>query len=527
MLLLVTLLACRPQDDVEAEPLLLECDRAAAGPFVGLSLDAARVDKGSWIDPMAGSGAAAGDLDGDGLRDLLIPQPGPDQLLLQQPDGGFVDATERLWPSVQERMSAAIQLVDIDGDRDLDVFVCHNDQPGQYLEAPNALYLNDGSGGLSDVSADWGVDQMVRPCYGASFGDLDGDGDLDLALANYDPCEGQANCDQMQEWPSPQLLWEQTEDGFEDRSEMLGERAIFALPYVAALLDADGDLDVDLFLVNDDRQDISWSETSLLYLNDGTGSLALADPSLGAALPLEAMGLGIGDVNGDLAMDMLVPAVKGYGLMESLPDGGWYDGATASGLVVDAGDARAYAWGTTLADIDNDGDLDVPSVYGHLLGESEAGNPVAQPDALYLNDGGTFSEVAAAWGVADEGIGRGLLVIDLDGDGWLDLVKRELAGPVLVQRGQCGPATWLSVSLRQAGSNSHGVGAVITAESGGSSWRRWVLLGASGLSSSGDGSVHFGLGATASIDRLTVTWPDGAETVLTDVPTQQPITIER
>ena len=528
------LAACRPdptpQDSgPEVEPYT--CPRTQSAPLEPLALSAARVDKGTdWIDPMAGSGVGVGDLDGDGLRDLLIPQLGTDQILLQTPGGDFVDATADLWPEVRDQVSAAAHMVDIDGDDDLDVFVCHSGQPGQFEAIPNALYLNDGSGHLTDVSEAWGVDQMTRPCYGASFGDIDGDGDLDVALANYDPCAGDEECARILEWPSPQLLWRQTPDGFEDVSERLGDLARTSLPYVAALLDVDGDHDLDVYLVNDTRRDISFAEPSRLFLNDGSGGMKWAGEGYGSELHLEAMGLGLGDVNGDLALDMVIPAVRQFALLvSSSAGGGWFDEARARGLVVPEDDtARYYAWGTELADLDNDADLDVLAVFGYLLGEPGPQNPEAQPDALYLNADGDFSQVAEAWGFDDDGIGRGLLVIDLDGDGWLDVLKRELEGPVRAYRGRCDPdMAWLEVALRQPGPNTRAIGATVTVEAGAQVLRRWVVLGGHGFASSGDGAVHFGLGTAQRIQRLTVTWPDGEETVLTDLVPWQAITVVR
>ena len=512
----------------QPEPVFNECDREAAGPLAPLPLHDARVDEADWIDPMAGAGVTVGDIDGDGLRDLILAQRGPAQLLIQTPDGDFVDQTEVLWPEVRtDLFSAAAHMVDIDGDEDLDVFVCHNGTPGRFVDQPNALFINDGTGALADASAAWGVDQMVRPCYGASFGDINGDEDLDIALANYDPCEGDG-CDRILDWPSPQILWVQTPVGFIDVSDRLGERASSSLPHLASLLDVDGDLDVDLFLVNDDRGDIDFSEHTLLYLNDGEGLMDLADPLHGAEHALEAMGLGIGDLNGDLAVDMVMPGVEQFALMESLPGGGWCESAKASALVVSEGTGRHYGWGTVLADLDNDGDLDIPVVFGQLLGEPGPDNPEQQPDALYLNDGeGMFEEVAEAWGFDDRGTGRGMVVSDLNGDGWLDIIKRELMGPPRAYTANCGAAAWLEVSLRQDGANSHAIGAVVTATAGDRSWRRWVVLGGTGLSSSGDGAVHIGLGDVDVLDTLAVIWPDGAETVLTDVDTRQALRVER
>ncbi|MFT4979004.1 MAG: hypothetical protein ACI8S6_004914, partial [Myxococcota bacterium] len=122
--------------------------RSALGPLERI-LSIERDPDAEPVQPAAGSGLAVADLNGDGRLDLLLPQDGPDQLLIQEADGTFTDQTSALWPEHADGLTIALSTVDLDGDGDTDVFACRE-------AAPNALFVNDGAGNLSDVSAVWG-----------------------------------------------------------------------------------------------------------------------------------------------------------------------------------------------------------------------------------------------------------------------------------------------------------------------------------------------------------------------------------
>ena len=201
--------------------------------------------------------------------------------------------------------------------------------------------------------------------------------------------------------------------------------------------------------------------------------------------------------------------------MLSSDDGRWYDWADALGLRADANAGQTVGWGAELADLDNDGDLDAVVAYGHLEVDGWD-NPVYQPDALFLQqEDGSFEDVARQWGVDDPGSGRGFVLADLNQDGWLDLIKRDLSGPDVVYLSRCGSAHWLVMSLDDPESaNRFGVGATVRISANGQEWERTVTAGGTGFGSGGPPELHFGLGDLASVDRIDVSWPDGARSVV-------------
>ena len=151
-----------------------------------------------------------------------------------------------------------------------------------------------------------------------------------------------------------------------------------------------------------------------------------------------------------------------------------------------------------------------------------------QQDGLWLqDDSGHFTNVATEprWDVADTEIGRGLVLADLNGDGWLDIVKRHLGSPTPMYLSNCGSEAWVKVRLRAPAPNTFAVGAKVRVTVGDQSQIRWIHSGSSGLYTGQPIMAHFGLGDAESIDLLEVIWPDTTVTAFQDVPVRRTVTI--
>jgi hypothetical protein len=253
---------------------------------------------------------------------------------------------------------------------------------------------------------------------------------------------------------------------------------------------------------------------------------------------MEGMGLGVGDLNGDGLPELAIADWRTNVLLESRADLGiWVSAEDDRGYVpnlVPTGEPGQHiGWGSDLADVDNDGDLDVVQQFGFITPpKPQWQTHQLQPDALYINtstdDGYSFLDEATAWGVADTGSGRGVVIADLNRDGWLDLAKRMLDGPDLVHLSRCGSEGWLEVHLRRPGTLNHfDVGGRVEVEVGGKVQQRTITAGGTSLGVGGPPEVHFGFGDVDTIDRLTVHWSDGEVTTFADVATRQQVTITR
>ncbi|MEC8193059.1 MAG: CRTAC1 family protein, partial [Myxococcota bacterium] len=191
-------------------------------------------------------------------------------------------------------------------------------------------------------------------------------------------------------------------------------------------------------------------------------------------------------------------------------------------------EGRWSGWGVELEDINNDGLTDLFMGFGGLADVPESvTNPWGQPDGLWLqNADGRFEQQANGWGVAGNGSTRAVVLTDLNGDGWLDLLTREIGGEVQAWLAQCGEDHWVDVRLRQGGGNARAIGAVVTATADGQTQRKWMTAGSSGLQSSKPLRAHFGLGSSETVD-LEVQWPDGETTRHESIGANRVVTIRR
>lgn len=488
--------------------------------------DWALQERGGDNDP-TGGGVVVADLNDDGVLDIFLPQWGVSELYFGEPSGGYRRAVSEIPVLDGEAESASV--ADVDGDGDLDLFVG--------CRGPNWLLRNDG-GVFTDMTAEAGVGgDGSTYTFMASWGDIDGDEDLDLFLANhyYDPIDNTQVVARNMPPGGPSRLYLNRGDGtFEEVSERLPDGARYGYNNASAFTDKDADGDLDLYVIEDFGP---YYHPNVMLENDGTGHFT--DSSAADLLDIEVFGMGVGinDLNGDGIPDYLVSTWDAVVLLESAA-GAWYDSALARGIVLPGEEDRHTAWGVDLADMDNDADLDAMVVFGKLFMPDDVReqweellgllNPDAQPDALYLQDpSGALVESSAAWGLDDPGAGRGFVLADLNDDGWLDIVKRDIFGAASGMVSRCGEEAWLRVDLRDPGSaNTRGVGAVVEVIADGQTSRRYVDAGSHNLSSGAPPEVHFGLGAIGAVN-LRITWPDGAVSEASAVETRQKLTVTR
>ncbi|MBT7096105.1 hypothetical protein HN937_01950, partial [Candidatus Poribacteria bacterium] len=266
----------------------------------------------------------------------------------------------------------AVALGDVDGDGDVDVAVGNTSEQ-------NVVYLNHDQP-FEDVAAAAGVDDSGTG-RGVAWGDYDGDGDLDLYLSK----DSGAN----------RLFRNNGNGTFADVSAApmndggSGHGAVWG--------DYDNDGDPDLYLVN-------VGTTNKLFRNDGSGTFSDVTGTAGVGDTGVGRSVAWADYDGDGDLDLyVVNWGNANKLYQNDGDGTFTD---VGGEMADAGNSPGAAWG----DYDNDGDLDL-----YLAKHSV-------PNRLYQNDGdGTFTDVQVAAGVAHTGNGEGVAWGDYDSDGDLDL----------------------------------------------------------------------------------------------------------
>lgn len=445
------------------------------GTFEDVTLKAGVGDR-SW-----GNGACVGDVDNDGWDDLFVTNIGPDILYRNRGDGTFVRIAGP-WDR-DPAWSSSCGFGDADNDGDLDLYVSHyvdfdfanppTEGPGcgyrgvkvqcgpRGLPAlPDRYYRNEGGGRFVDATDEAGFN-TGESYYGLGviWSDYDGDGDLDLFVAN----------DSV-----PNFLFENAGDGtFLEVGLLAGvafnedgrEQACMGVDFA----DFDNDLDLDLIVTNFS------DDTNTLYRYEGDGHFV--DVTYRANL-------------GDVSWQRL-----GWGVaFVDLDLDGWKDLVIANGHVYPEVDR--YEIGTAFRQRN--------FVFRNLRN-------------------GQFEEVTNQAGPGFEEVrnSRAVLVGDVNNDGHLDLLITNLdEEPSLLINDGSAEGRWLLLQLEGRNSNRNAVGARVIVRAGDLVQMR-AVNGGGGYQGQSDLRLHFGLAGHATVDEIEIRWPSGRVQRLQDVPTNQ------
>ena len=324
---------------------------------------------------------------------------------------------------------------DFDGDGRLDLYVTN--------WGSNALFRNRGDGTFEEVAARAGV-AAGGWSTGCAFFDADADGDLDLYVARYveTTWDVVVRARRTLVWrDGPQIMvgpaglpgeadlfFENVGNGrFVEATDAHGlSDASRAYGFGVVTTDYDDDGFVDVFVAND-------SNPNFLYRNLGNGRFESTGLAAGVAVNGDAraqagMGADAGDYDGDSRMDLVLTtfAHDRYTLYHNLDGRHFEDASTSAGI---AGPTFVrMGWGAAFFDADLDGKLDLFFANGHIFPDidkfPQLGETYRQKNQLLLNLGTRFRDVSerAGAGLQIAAVGRGLAVGDLDNDGDLDLV---------------------------------------------------------------------------------------------------------
>ena len=476
-----------------------------------------------------GGGLALIDFDGDGDRDLFMPngatmadpERGPGARLFENVGGlRFRDVTSGMGAR-PTRWGFGCAVGDVDGDGRDDLYVC--------CYGPDILLRNAGGGRFEDITSKAGLGDAGWSTS-AAFADLDMDGDLDLFVVNYldfDPARppAPARFKGIEVMAGPRglparadLVYENLGNGtFRDVTAASGaSTAIAGYGLNLAVVDFDRDGRPDVFVAND-------SEPNALLMNrtEPGGALRFEERGMASGIATNidgagqaTMGIAIGDVDGNGFPDVLTTNFSSdTNTLHLNLDGRFFDDRTAQ-YGVGAPSRTLVGWAAAFEDLDHDGAEDLVVFNGHVYPQATraAMDSDYEEPPLVMRRAGARFEVLADPGPGLLGAHRDRTAVfdDLDGDGDVDIVVGELNGPVRVLRNaHDAPADWVKVRLRgPAPGTARGVGARITLLADGKERaHRWIWAGGP-FQSTASPEAHFGVPAAWG-DRLElrVEWP--------------------
>ncbi|HEU5403726.1 MAG TPA: CRTAC1 family protein [Terriglobales bacterium] len=431
-----------------------------------------------------GMGVAVGDYDNDGFEDLYVTGYPRNRLYKNNGNGTFTDVTDAAGVA-GSGWSVSATFVDYNNDGRLDLFVtryldwsfdknifCGEHRPGyraychpdSFPPATNLLFRNDGKGKFTDVSKEAGIAVPGGKSLGVALGDYDGDGNIDIFVAN----------DSVREF----LLHNRGHGIFEEVGLESGA-AVDEDGHVFAGMGVDfADYD------NDCRPDIVIGDLANqmypLYRNEGDGTFSYATHSSGL---------------GKISM-----LSSGWGLrLFDYDNDGWKDLFVGQGHVLDTIELTQpnlqYRQRPLMARNNGKGFVDV---------SAQSGLPFQQ-----------------RWSA------RGVATGDIDNDGNVDVVVGTNNGSLYVLRNRGANANhWITLALTGTTSNRDAIGAQVRLVSATGRQQCAMVTTSSSYASASDKRIHFGLGSDESARSIQIRWPSGLIQILPNVKADQSLVIK-
>jgi len=500
-----------------------------------------------YLPETMGPGGAFLDYDNDGWQDILLinSMNWPEKkgaksfpaLYHNNQDGTFTDVTRAAGISV-EMYGLGCAVADYDNDGLVDIYIT--------AVGPNKLFRNLGGGKFADVTSKAGVGDPGFSTSAAWF-DYDKDGKLDLFVANYVEwsIETDVECTldgtnksyctpQKYKGQSSTLYRNRGNGTFENATQRAGLNDPTSKALGVALLDYNGDGNMDLFVAND-------TEPNKLYKNNGNGTFTDEALTAGVAFseagtPRAGMGVDAGDYDGSGKPGIVIGnfTSESMALYRNEGNGLFTDEARGSGIGGMSEQSLTFA--TFFFDYDLDGLLDILAVNGHVSDDIQKVQPkvrYAQAPHLFRNRGKKkFEEVTGKVGrtLNRAIVGRGAAYGDYDNDGDLDLLVLANNGPARLYRNDNANQNDL-LRIKTVGnqSNRDGIGTKVTLKSG-NNLKLWnVVRTGSSYCSQSELPLTFGLGKPEGAEKmvnLEIVWPSGRKDTINGVKANQSIVVQ-
>jgi len=526
-----------------------------------------------------GAGVAVGDINNDGLTDIYFAgNQVQDKLYLNKGNMEFEDISSSAFDeNANEGWHTGVNMVDINADGFLDIYVCRSGDPEDKTLMGNLLFINNQDNTFTEKGAEYGVDIQRRSTHSAFF-DYDNDGDLDLYVLNHPnklPGDKLVTASEFRRikmfGEDADVLLENKDGKFEDVSEKAG---ILSNCYGLgiAIGDLDGNGYSDIYISND------YQDPDLVYMNRGDGTFVQDVERRTQHISNYSMGNDIADFNNDGYLDIMtvdmaaedhVRSKRNMGAMSSKD---FWETVTLgmhyqymfNGLQMNNGNGTFtevsqiagvsktdWSWAPLFADFDNDGHKDLfitngynreardndygleydrRAFYGDTLTYEEglAIMPTAKIyNYIFKNDGDIgFTKKVDEWKFDAPVNSNGAAFADLDNDGDLDLIVNNMEETSFIMENKLQSSnSYVRLNVKGEEKNINAIGARVTITTGDNIQYHEIQV-TRGYESSVEHTIHFGLGNVDKIDKLEIEWLNGRKLTRENLAVNQTHTIK-
>ncbi|MBG9376040.1 VCBS repeat-containing protein [Panacibacter sp. DH6] len=572
LLLLFVLNACR--DDHST--LFTRLDKSATGiNFNNTLFEDGPLNVSNYIYFYNGGGVAVGDINNDGLQDILFTgNMVRNRLFLNKGNLTFEDITKQSGVDQMQGWCTGATMADINGDGKLDIYICRSADINPERRK-NLLFINNGDLTFKESAAQYGLADNGYSTQ-AGFFDYDKDGDLDCFIINHSLQKytaGVQDNPELRNERNPDFatkLYRNDHNHFTNVSDSAGITSnVLTFGLGLAISDVNNDGWQDVYVSND------FNEPDYLFINNRNGTFTESLGKCMDEISLYSMGSDVADYNNDgytdlVTLDMMPEdnrtqkmhsGAENFDKFQILFDKGFYYQYSRNMLQKNNGDGTFsevaqlagvsntdWSWTALFADYDNDGNKDlfvsngyvkdytdmdflrysVDRVIRNMNHDSVDGIPEyiqkmptnVIPNYIYKNNGdGTFTKQTKEWGFEKPVVSAGSAYADLDNDGDLDLIVNNSNDYADVYRNNSEATkenNFLKINLQGSAGNSRGIGAKIKVFCKDTVYYQ-EQSPVRGFQTSVDPVLNFGIGRHKMADSVIVIWPDDNMQKLTNI----------